>query len=266
MDEEGRQLGIVPLREALRIAGERGLDVVEVAPQASPVVCRIMDYGRFKYEQEKREREARRRQHLIEVKELVLKKYTIDPHDLETVARKGERILRAGDKLKVTLRFRGREIVHVDLGRDVFKRLVSMLSAVAQVESEPRLEGRSLIMTLTPRPEVQRAVLEARRGGAARAASEGGPGAVASPPPHAAVQPRGGQRAGSPAAAASGPAPEARPRAGEDRPVVNAAAPVTQGRDGAAAGVRPGASEPGSVSAGAAARAARPVPPTRPVS
>jgi translation initiation factor IF-3 len=172
VDEQGQQLGVVPLREALRIAADRGLDLVEVAPQATPVVCRIMDYGRFKYEQEKREREARRRQHIVEVKELVLKTYNIDPHDLETVARKGERLLRAGDKLKLTMRFRGREIVHADLGREVFDRLVQMLAPVAQVESEPRLEGRTLMMTLTPRPEVQRAAQEGRRQAAARAEAE----------------------------------------------------------------------------------------------
>lgn len=164
VDEEGRQLGVVPLREALNLAGERGLDVVEVAPTASPVVCRIMDYGRYKYEQDKREREARRRQHLTEVKELVLKTYNIDPHDLQIVAHKGERLLRQGDKLKVTLRFRGREIVHQDLGRDVFRRMVGMLAAVAQVESESKMEGRSLIMILAPKPEIQRAQAAARRG------------------------------------------------------------------------------------------------------
>ena len=174
VDDDGRQLGVVPLREAMRIALERGLDVVEVAPTASPVVCRIMDYGRFKYEQEKREREARRRQHLVEVKELVLKTYNIDPHDLETLARKGERLLRDGDKLKLTMRFRGREIVHSDLGRDVFRRLVAMLGTVAQVESEPRQEGRTLIMTLAPRPEVQRAAVESARRAASRAEAAGG--------------------------------------------------------------------------------------------
>jgi translation initiation factor IF-3 len=176
VDDDGRQLGVVPLREAMRIALERGLDVVEVAPTASPVVCRIMDYGRFKYEQEKREREARRRQHLVEVKELVLKTYNIDPHDLETLARKGERLLRDGHKLKLTMRFRGREIVHADLGRDVFRRLVGMLAGVAQVESEPRQEGRILIMTLAPRPEVQRAAIENARRHAGRVE---GAGAVA---------------------------------------------------------------------------------------
>lgn len=169
VDEGGQQLGVVPLREAMRVALERGLDVVEVAPNASPVVCRIMDYGRFKYEQEKRDREARKRQHLVEVKELVLKTYNIDAHDLETLARKGDRLLREGDKLKLTMRFRGREIVHADLGREVFRRFVGMLGNVAQVESEPRQEGRTIIMTLAPRPEIQRAAVEANQRAAAEA-------------------------------------------------------------------------------------------------
>ena len=154
VDDEGRQLGVLVTREALRLAVERGLDLVEVAPTASPVVCRIMDYGRFKYEQDKREREARRKQHVTEVKELVIKTMNIDDHDLGILARKAERFLRDGDKVKVTLRFKGREIVHADIGRLVLRRFVKMIESFGQVEMEGRLEGRNLNIVLAPRPEV----------------------------------------------------------------------------------------------------------------
>ncbi len=154
VDDEGRQLGVLVTREALRLAVERGLDLVEVAPTASPVVCRIMDYGRFKYEQDKREREARRKQHVTEVKELVIKTMNIDEHDLGILARKAERFLRDGDKVKVTLRFKGREIVHADIGRQVLRRFVKTVETSGQVEMEGRLEGRNLNLVLAPRPEV----------------------------------------------------------------------------------------------------------------
>jgi translation initiation factor IF-3 len=157
VDDEGRQLGVMPAREALRLAAERGLDLVEVAPMASPVVCRIMDYGRYKYEQDKREREARKKQHVIEVKELVLKA-NIAEHDVQILARKGERFLREGNKLKITMRFKGREIVHADLGREVLGRLRTQLAPVGNVESDPRLEGRTMVMVIAPRPEVLQAL------------------------------------------------------------------------------------------------------------
>jgi len=160
VDDEGRQLGVLPAREALRLAVERGLDLVEVAPTASPVVCRIMDYGRFKYEQDKREREARKRQHLIEIKELVMKA-NIAEHDLQILGHKGERFLQEGNKLKITMRFKGREIVHADLGRVVLGRLRTQLAPLGNVESEPRLEGRTMVMILAPRPEVLQALRHA---------------------------------------------------------------------------------------------------------
>jgi len=158
IDDEGQQLGVLGTRDALRLATERGLDLVEVAPTASPVVCRIMDYGRFKYEQDKRDRDARKKQHVVEVKELVVKTMNIEDHDLQILARKAERILQGGDKLKLTMRFRGREIVHSDLGREVFRRFVGMVAHVGQVEMEPRVEGRTLNMVLSPRPEVLHAL------------------------------------------------------------------------------------------------------------
>ena len=169
VDDEGRQLGVMPVRDAMRLAGERGLDLVEVAPTASPPVCRIMDYGRFKYEQDKREREARKKQHIIEIKELVLRP-NIDEHDLLILARKGERFLRDGDKLKLTMRFKGREITHPDLGRQVFSTLLQHLGTVGNVEAEPRLEGRTMVMVMAPKPEVLHAVRQQSVGPTARPA------------------------------------------------------------------------------------------------
>ena len=173
IDDEGQQLGVVAARDALRLATERGLDLVEVAPTASPVVCRIMDYGRFKYEQDKRDREARKKQHVVEVKELVIKTMNIDDHDLGILAHKADRILQGGDKLKLTMRFRGREIVHAELGRDVFRRFVGMLAQVGQVEMEPRVEGRTMNMVMAPRPEVLQALRQQVAAAAARAAAAG---------------------------------------------------------------------------------------------
>lgn len=174
VDDEGHQLGLMAVRDAMRLAVERGLDLVEVAPTASPPVCRIMDYGRFKYEQDKREREARKKQHVIEIKELVLRP-NIDEHDLLILARKGERFLRDGDKLKLTMRFKGREITHPDLGRQVFATLLPHLGTVGNVEAEPRLEGRTMIMIMAPKPEILHA---ARQQSGAQA---GRPAAVARP-------------------------------------------------------------------------------------
>ena len=183
IDDEGQQLGVVAVRDALRLATERGLDLVEVAPTASPVVCRIMDYGRFKYEQDKRDREARKKQHVVEVKELVIKTMNIDDHDLGILAHKADRILQGGDKLKLTMRFRGREIVHAELGREVFKRFVGMLAQVGQVEMEPRVEGRTLNMVMAPRPEVLQALRQQVAAAAARAAAVGAPAAESAQQP-----------------------------------------------------------------------------------
>lgn len=177
VDDEGQQLGVMPARDALRLAVERGLDLVEVAPMASPVVCRIMDYGRFKYEQDKRDREARKKQHVTEVKELVMRP-NIDEHDLQILARKAERFLREGHKLKLTMRFRGREVVHADLGRDVFDQLVAQLAPVGQVESRGRLEGRTMVMTMGPRAEVLHALRQ--QGASAQKAQSATP--TAAPP------------------------------------------------------------------------------------
>lgn len=148
--EEGEQLGIVSLREALRIAAERNRDLVEVAPTARPPVCRIMDFGKFKYEQSKREREARKKQHQVVVKEVKLRP-RIDDHDFDVKFRNAERFLQEGDKVKVTVMFRGREIVHTDIGREVLDRLANGLTHLAQIERPPRVEGRNLTVILSPK-------------------------------------------------------------------------------------------------------------------
>jgi len=152
IDVGGEQVGIVPLKEALRIAGERGVDLVEVAPNARPAVCRIMDYGKFKYEQSKREREARKRQKSVEIKEVKMRP-KIEDHDFEVKARNAERFLEDNNKVKATIMFRGREIVHADLARNLLVRLAARVEDLAVVEREPRVEGRNMTMILSPKPD-----------------------------------------------------------------------------------------------------------------
>lgn len=152
MDETGQQLGIMPTREALRLAQEKGLDLVKVAPDAKPPVCRIMDFGRYKYEQSKREREARKKQKIITVKEIRIRP-TIDEHDYEVKLRNMRRFLADGDKVKVTVRFRGRQMTHTEAGRDLLVKMADQLKDVGIVEREPRLEGSQMIMIVAPRPE-----------------------------------------------------------------------------------------------------------------
>ena len=149
-------MGIVPLKEALRIAAERGLDLVEVAPAARPSVCRIMDFGKFKYQQSKRDKEARKKQRLVDIKELKMRP-NIEDHDFEVKARNASRFLKDGNKVKVTIMFRGREIVHANLAKTLMSRLSENLRDLASVEREPRVEGRNMVMVLSPRPEAVRA-------------------------------------------------------------------------------------------------------------
>lgn len=151
IDQNGQQLGVMSLREALELAAERGLDLVEVAPQMEPVVCRLMDYGRFKYEQSKRERESRRKQRVVEIKELKIRP-RIDDHDFEVKVRAVRRFLEEGNKVKLTVMFRGREILRPEMGTEVLRRLVERMAVLAVVEQEPRVEGRNMVMLLAPRP------------------------------------------------------------------------------------------------------------------
>ncbi|SHE32502.1 bacterial translation initiation factor 3 (bIF-3) [Desulforamulus putei DSM 12395] len=154
VDSDNNQLGIMSVKEALRIAEERQLDLVEVAPQAKPPVCRIMDYGKFKYEQSKREKEAKKKQRIIQVKEVKLRP-RIEDHDYTVKAKNAERFLKDGDKVKVTIMFRGREIVHTDLGKNLLDRLAEDLKDLCIVERQPKLEGKNMIMILAPKNDKQ---------------------------------------------------------------------------------------------------------------
>ena len=152
IDEEGQQLGIVPTAQALAIARERGLDLVEVAPNAVPPVCRIMDYGKARYEQSRRERESRRHSRAITVKEIRIEP-RIDEHDLDTKGKRAKTFLEDGDKVKLTVMFRGRSILHPELGRALLDRLVEQLAPYGVVEAAPRLEGRNMSATLAPKKQ-----------------------------------------------------------------------------------------------------------------
>lgn len=150
IDVNGEQVGILSLREALRLAEERGLDLVEVAPMAKPPVCRVMDFGKYKYELSKREREARKKQHVVSIKEVKMR-LAIDDNDFEVKAKNAQRFLADGDRVKVTVMFRGREIVHSDLGRRLLERLADMVKDLGTVERAPRIEGKNMVMILAPK-------------------------------------------------------------------------------------------------------------------
>lgn len=149
IDPEGNQLGILQPEEALREAAARNMDLVEISPQAQPPVCRIMDYGKFRYEQSKRDKEARKNQKVVTVKELRMRP-KIDDHDFEVKARNARRFLKDGDKVKISVRFRGREIVHQDLAREKLGSLADQLEEMAVIERRPFMEGRQMIMILAP--------------------------------------------------------------------------------------------------------------------
>ncbi|HPT35244.1 MAG TPA: translation initiation factor IF-3 [Bacillota bacterium] len=149
---DGAQLGIFPVQEALNIAREQGLDLVEVAPHAKPPVCRIMDYSKWKYEQSKRQKEARKKQKAQDMKEVKMRP-AIDQHDFDVKARACRRFLEQGDKVKATIMFRGRELAHVGLGQKVLERLLDSVKEICQVERAPRMEGRNMTMILVPKPQ-----------------------------------------------------------------------------------------------------------------
>ncbi|GIM47405.1 translation initiation factor IF-3 [Collibacillus ludicampi] len=150
IDSNGDQLGIVPLQKALEIAEERKLDLVNVAPNAKPPVCKIMNYGKYKYEQQKKEKEARKNQKVVSIKEIRLSP-TIDEHDFQTKLRNVVKFLQSGDKVKVSVRFRGRQITHTEIGKQVLDRLAEHCGELATIERAPLLEGRQMIMILSPR-------------------------------------------------------------------------------------------------------------------
>lgn len=149
IDESGKQMGIIPLGEALRVARSRDLDLVEVAPNASPPVCRLLDYGKYVYEREKRERKARRSQRAMEVKEIRLRPKT-DDRDVEIKTKRIRQFIGDGFKVKVRIRFRGREISYPEIGRGLLERIAADLEDVAAVEQTPRMDGSSMLIILGP--------------------------------------------------------------------------------------------------------------------
>ena len=150
IDSEGGQLGIMPSSKALEMAIEKNLDLVKIAPQAQPPVCKIMDYGKYRFEQAKREKEARKNQHIVDIKEVRLS-LNIDTHDFNTKLNHTQKFIKGGDKVKVSIRFRGRELGHPELGTEIMNRFAQACQEFANVEKPAKLEGRSMIMLLAPK-------------------------------------------------------------------------------------------------------------------
>lgn len=150
IDVDGTQLGILSAEEALKIAYEKDLDLVKIAPQAAPPVCRIMDYGKFLFEQQKREKEARKNQKVIEIKEIRMSS-TIDTHDFETKVNQAIKFLKSGDKLKVSVRFRKRTVAHPQFGEELLRKFKEAVSEVGAVDKPSKMEGRSLVMFVAPK-------------------------------------------------------------------------------------------------------------------
>ena len=152
IDVKGEQIGVLPTREALRLAQEKGYDLVEVSPQAKPPVCRIMDFGKYKYEQSKKEKLARKKQHLFHLKEIKLRP-KIEEHDYQYKTRNIQKFLEQGSKVKVSVEFRGREMAHLEFGQNLIRRLEQDLAPFATVEQKPKMEGRNLTMILMPKAQ-----------------------------------------------------------------------------------------------------------------
>ena len=150
IDAEGENRGVVPRNEAIAAAEEAGLDLVEISPNADPPVCKALDFGKFKYEEQKRKAEARKNQKVIEIKEIKFRPM-IDQHDYEVKMKSMVKFLEEGDKVKVTLRFRGREMAHQELGMKVLMRVQADVEEMAKVEARPSLEGRQMVMVLAPK-------------------------------------------------------------------------------------------------------------------
>ena len=149
IDADGEMQGVVSPSEGVRLAEEAGLDLVEVSPNADPPVCKILDYGKYKYEQQKKAAEARKKQKTVDVKEVKIRP-GIEDHDYGVKMRNARRFLEGGDKVKVTMRFRGREMAHQDIGKDLLSKMKEELADISKVELDPKLEGRQMIMVLAP--------------------------------------------------------------------------------------------------------------------
>ncbi|MBQ9330500.1 MAG: translation initiation factor IF-3 [Oscillibacter sp.] len=147
----GEQLGIMSSGEALRIADEQGLDLVKISPQATPPVCKLMNYGKFRFEQSKREKEARKNQHVVEIKEIRMSP-GIDVGDFNTKLKNAQKFIADGNRVKVSVRFRGREMAHTDIGRDLLVRFAEQCAETANLDKSPKLEGRMMSIFLSPKP------------------------------------------------------------------------------------------------------------------
>ncbi len=160
VDDAGNQLGIMKTSEALKIAESRNLDLVKIAPKAVPPVCKIIDFGKYCYEQTKKEKEARKNQNVISIKEIQLT-LKIDVHDIQTKASHAKKFLKSGDKVKVVVKYKGRELAHTELGFDIADRFVALLEDAAVIEKPAKIEGRNMILILAPNP----ALKEKNKGG-----------------------------------------------------------------------------------------------------
>lgn len=152
ISDSGEQLGIMSSDEALRIAEERDLDLVKIAPGSNPPVCKIMDYGKYRFEQSKREKEAKKNQHTIEVKEIRMSP-SIGENDFNTKLKNGQKFLAGGDRLKVTVRFRGREMAHTNIGEQLLRDFAAKCADLANLDKQPKLEGRNMSIFLSPKPQ-----------------------------------------------------------------------------------------------------------------
>ncbi|MBA3391139.1 MAG: translation initiation factor IF-3 [Deltaproteobacteria bacterium] len=168
---EEEQLGIMPTHEALRLAEEKGLDLVEISPRAFPPVCRIMDYGKYKYEEAKKKQQARKRASTVETKEIKFRPKT-EGHDMDFKVKHIRRFLEGGNKVRLAVVFRGREITHPKTGMNVLNRVVELCADIATVEATPNMEGRRMIMVIAPKPGVVRKAQEAKKAAAAVAAQQ----------------------------------------------------------------------------------------------
>ena len=203
---EGEQLGVLPVEQALARAQELGMDLVEVSPMAKPPVCKIMDYGKFKYLEKKKQNEAKKKQVVVQLKEVKLRPRT-EEHDYTTKLKKVREFLEESNKARITVMFRGREMSHRELGQKVLQRVIEDLRDVAVIESAPRFEGRQMFMILAPNPRMLQASRDRAKAAEAKAAAAAGqPGTAPAPAP-----------APAPAAAAP-PAPEASAPAADETP------------------------------------------------
>jgi translation initiation factor IF-3 len=150
--EDGAQLGIMSSEAALQIAEEKDLDLVKIAPGSNPPVCKIMDYGKYRFEQSKREKEAKKNQHVIEVKEIRMSP-SIGENDFNTKLKNAQKFLRDGDRVKVTVRFRGREMAHTNIGEQLLRKFAEQCAELANLDKQPKLEGRNMSMFLSPKPQ-----------------------------------------------------------------------------------------------------------------